>query len=351
MWKKNVLIFVCVVALVEVVLAAKTKECNKLLNCQTCLDDSHCESCPDGYYLDSKRVCRYNCTEKFGRRCPQCTADKCICPSNQKWDSTAKKCLDVPDCSDSDPEACAYCGVGFDLIDLSGKCSTCAAVFGAGCASCSDSKCLNATEGYKLCGAVAVNATEDCPAACGTLIPGCSDCSENGTCAKCADNAELVDGFCKYKLPTCEAGKKVILVKDSFTCGNCQSFDENCVGNRCSGRGCSMCKTGYAVTAAGGCMNCTSTYTGCAMCQEDACTKCRLSTWILTPNGCFNQNPYVPPSESNGGLIAGIVIAALVLVAIVIVAIFCIVVNVSKHGQIDPSVYEDDLQFKSVSVL
>jgi len=344
---KKILIAACVIG---TVFAAT--ECNKLLNCLACKDESHCETCPEGYTLDSNAVCRFDCAAKFGIKCTECTAEKCICPKGKKWDSDKSECVDVVECSETDPAACAYCGVGFDLLDLNGKCSTCAAVFGNGCSKCSESKCLNTTEGFKLCGAVAVAKDANCSSDCATLFPGCTKCNESlAKCETCADTAVLDKGFCKYKLPTCEDGKKVLLINNAFTCGTCQSFDENCIANRCSGTGCTMCKTGFAVTSTGTCINCSSTFPGCGLCQEDACTKCGSSSWILTPNGCFNQNPYVPPKESNGGMIAGIVIACIIFVVVVILAIYCIVTSTTKHGQIDPSLYEDDLEFKSVSVL
>jgi len=71
----------------------------------------------------------------------------------------------------------------------------------------------------------------------------------------------------------------------------------------------------------------------------------------LTPNGCLNQNAYVKPSESNGGLIAGIVIACIVFIVIVVLAVYCIITSNAKKGQVDPAVYEDDFEFKSMSVL
>jgi len=347
---KKVLFLVCVV--VSCVFAKKV-ECNKLLNCLTCSDESHCETCPEGYVLDSKSVCRYDCAAKYGLNCSMCTPTRCICGSSEQvWNIETGKCVDVKDCTDSDPAVCTYCGLGFDLMDMTGKCSTCAAVFGAGCQSCSDSKCTAAAEGYKICGGVAVSSDADCPTECGSLFPGCTKCAESGdACEECAEAAELVDGFCKYKFPTCESGQKPLYINGALTCGNCQSFDENCIASRCSGRACTKCKPGFAITAAGGCLNCSTSFPGCAICQEDACTKCGSSAWVLTPNGCFNQNPYVPQKEDNSGMIAGIVIAALVLVAIVVLAVYCIVSSTAKHGQIDPSLYEDDLEFKSVSVL
>jgi len=68
--------------------------------------------------------------------------------------------------------------------------------------------------------------------------------------------------------------------------------------------------------------------------------------------GCLNQNPFVPePEESKGGLIAGIVVAVIILVALIIIGIYCLVTSNAKKGTIDPSLYEDDFDFKSMSVL
>jgi len=349
---KKVFVAVFIIAVLEGVLA-KT-ECNKLLNCKECVDETHCETCLDGYYLDAKSVCRINCT-KFGQNCPYCSATRCICPNkDQEWNEAKGVCQAKKDCSSSDPAVCTYCGFGFDLIDFNGKCSTCAAVFGTGCVNCTESHCTGVAEGYKLVGAVSVASSASDPTSCSALFPGCSTCNSTGNssvCTACGENAELVGSFCKYKKPSCDAGQIPLYIQEKMTCGTCQTFDANCVPSRCSGHGCTMCKTGFAVTAAGGCINCSSTFPGCGMCQEDACTRCRSSTWILTPNGCFNQNPYVPPEESNAGLIAGIVVGALVVVALLILAIYCIVTSSMKSGQIDPSLYEDDLEFKSVSVL
>jgi len=348
---RKLFVEVCLVAVFACSVLGAT-ECNTLLNCKTCADESHCESCPDGYKLDGNAVCRYDCASKFGKNCTLCTSEKCVCAEGTEWDSDLGKCVAVKDCSDSDPAACTYCGLGYDLIDMTGKCSTCQKVFGEGCAKCSESKCTEAKEGYVICGAIAVKDACPAEAECSTLFPGCTTCNDGKTsCTECSDKTEIVSGACKYKLPTCEAGQKAILVKDSFTCGTCQTFDENCIPSRCTGHGCTQCKTGFTTTAAGGCMNCSSKFTGCFGCVEYSCTRCRSSSWILTPNGCFNQNPYVPPVESKAGMIAGIVVGAFVLVVIVILAVYCICTAASKHGQVDPSLYEDDLQFKSVSVL
>jgi len=332
-------------------LAKKTVECSELLNCQTCADETHCEDCPEGYVLDEKGVCRFDCKSKFGLKCESCTESKCFCSDGFEWNQDTGACVAVEDCSDV---TCSVCGKGYDLIDLKGKCNTCSAVFGEGCSSCSDSKCLNVTDEkkFKICGAVAVAKETECSTECATLFPGCLACSEsNDACTSCPETAVLDNGSCKYKMPACEAGKVVLITDDGYKCGTCDSFSEFCIPSRCTAHGCQKCKTGYAPSSSGGCLKCSETFPGCASCQEDVCTRCGSSSWTLTPNGCLNQNPFVSSEESNAGLIAGIVVACVVLVVIIVLAVYCIFTSTAKHGQIDPSLYEDDLEFRSASVL
>ena len=51
------------------------------------------------------------------------------------------------------------------------------------------------------------------------------------------------------------------------------------------------------------------------------------------------------------GMIVGIVVGAVALVAIVGVAAYCVLSTSSKRGKIDPSIYEEDAEFQSMSVL
>jgi len=331
--------------------ALTSASCNKLLNCKSCEDDTHCESCPDGYKLDSNKVCRYDCAAKFGVNCTSCTEKKCFCPVGEEWNSSLGACVAI--CGEGASEYCTYCGKGPVAIDLTtGKCSTCDKVFGEGCLTCDSVKCLTAKEGYEIRGAVAVECPS-CPAECTVLFPGCQSCDDNITvCVNCSEGTVLVGGFCKYKMPSnCSAGEKPIYKDGKFQCGSCTTFDPKCIPNQCSGSGCTRCRTGFGVSSKGTCVNCSETFEGCGLCTGEQCTKCSSSSWILTPNGCFNQNPYVEPTESNGGLIAGIVIACIVLIALIVLAVYCIIATTSKKGNVDPAVYEDDFEFKSMSVL
>jgi len=50
-------------------------------------------------------------------------------------------------------------------------------------------------------------------------------------------------------------------------------------------------------------------------------------------------------------MIVGIVIGVLVIVAIVAVAVYCVATSGAKRGKIDSSIYEEDPEFISMSVL
>jgi len=303
--------------------------------------------------LDDDKVCRFNCAAKFGEACTECTEAKCICSEGQKWNG--QKCAVVEDECDANDKLCSACGKGFDLIDVLGKCKKCSDAFGAGCKACTKSKCTEVTNDaeFKLCGAKAVAITEECPTECSDLFPGCKpeSCTPEA-CNECSGDLVLQDGFCSFNDNVCSTGQLLVNVGGTVSCGTCKDLDENCIPLRCTGHGCTLCKVGYALSSAGTCFNCTKTFPGCGLCHEDACTKCLTSSNILTPNGCFSQSPYVPEEPVNVGLIVGCVIGGLAVLVLIILAVYCIVVRSQrKHGLIDPSIYEDDLEFKSVSVL
>jgi len=340
-------VIVCVVA---------ATECNEFAKCKKCADETHCKSCEEGYYLDDNSVCRFNCTPKFGKNCPMCTPDNCVCGSGRVWDESARACVapSRKECISSDPAVCSVCGVGYDLINVDGDCSTCAAAFGDDCLECTESRCTKANDPAVLCGAMAKG---ECPTTLdSTYFPGCNVLtSDTLSCKECSEGLVLDDGFCKFDrsaIPTsCNATTAVIKKDGSFVCGDCGEMFDFCSPSRCTLTSCTVCKTGFSLTSNGKCKNCSKDYVGCSACNDYGCQKCAISIHVLTPNGCFNQNPYVPPSNVNGGLIAGIVVAAAVLVAVIVIAVYCIVTATAKHGQIDPSLYEEDLEFNSVSVL
>jgi len=344
-----------VLALLLVAGVVSAVSCNKLLNCKTCADEMHCKDCPSGYILDDKKVCRYDCS-KYGENCTSCTDKKCTqCGIGMDWSVELGKCINIFKCTAEDGPGCSFCGKGLTVLDPQGKCSTCEAVFGTGCATCSYSHCLTVLPGYQIIGGIAApeDCGDSCPAECSALFPGCSECDSDKTkCVTCADYAELDGDFCKYKEPVCENGTKALYINGELKCGTCAEFGSLC--RSCSPRGCESCGSGNAPDANGMCMVCSKTFPGCGLCSANGCRFCSSTKdKVLTPNGCFDQHPFVAPSESNGGAVAGIVIGALAFIVIVVIVVYCIVTSVAKKGTIDPAFAsaDEDFEFKSMSML
>jgi len=131
----------------------------------------------------------------------------------------------------------------------------------------------------------------------------------------------------------------------------------------------------------GVCTSCSSLFNGCGNCNSEECKSCSEEGYILTPNGCYyhevplpsssspstsekpkppasssGSKPLPPPKSSseggsNAGMIAGIVVGVIVVVAIVAVAIYCVATAGSKHGKVDPSIYEEGTEFETMSIL
>jgi len=106
------------------------------------------------------------------------------------------------------------------------------------------------------------------------------------------------------------------------------------------------------------------------------CEKCENDNWIYTENGCAFQDvpetlsssvdvaPAVssespiavstsatPEEKSNAGMIIGIVVGVLAALVIVAIIIYFVVTAGAKRSKIDPSIYEEDLEFSTMSML
>jgi len=200
---------------------------------------------------------------------------------------------------------------------------------------------------------------------CASLGEGCLDCSGD-VCTDCAADT------------CCEDGKQIIIngvgQPECLTCG--VMFDINCAN--CTSTECLSCTSGMGLED-GECKSCFELFDGCATCDSHECYSCSNPEYIHTANGCYYEEPEPEPQSSvhsgssgshseqskplptpskssgggggKGGMIAGIIIGVIVVVAIVAVAIYCVVTAGAKHGKIDPSIYEQDTEFESMSVL
>lgn len=167
--------------------------------------------------------------------------------------------------------------------------------------------------------------------------------------------------------------------QDPF-CGSCENLTENCA--ECTSAQCLRCYGNMVVDADDSykCKECSDLFFGCSECDSTKCKACNNSNWLLTDNGCafeeeipeelalnsssFSPSSHAGPSQqavaasssqkndnSNAGMIAGIVVGVVVVAAIAAVAIYCVVTSGPKHGKLDPSISDGDVEFVSMSVL
>jgi len=302
---------------------------------------------------------------------------------------------------------CTSCAESYVLYG--GSCVSCVDIFGDHCSECSKTACTKCGEGYNLtkegkcveCGGEAQFFDEDTKTCvqCGTVyshcekcgVDGCSDCeglyiASEGQCKTCMTLYGEGCGACNETKCTecknekcCDPETHLHVVGDDVKCGTCSSaFDEKCV--ECTMDECTKCDDKLIVDPIEHkCKECSAVFKECGECNADECLKCSDEKDILTANGCVKPAPVEPQSsalrpstsqmstpsvlkplssvvessskKSNGGMIAGIVIACVVVVAIVAIAVYCVVTSGKKKGKIDPTIYEDDPEFISMSVL
>jgi len=223
-------------------------------------------------------------------------------------------------------------------VNKDGSCMTCQAAYGAGCTSCTETECIECT-------------SDEC----------------------------------------CPNGSKIVMKEGKPYCGTCENLTSGC--ETCSTTICLTCADGKVVDEFGECKSCSELYAGCSKCDSDVCKKCDEDSWILTDYGCYNPTPNVEESVSssqsisqattsssssassshstssnhqslsiasesvlskdkvNVGMVVGIVVGVVVVAAAAAVVIYCLVTAGPKHAKLDNSIYEEDTEFDSLSVL
>jgi len=274
-----------------------------------------------------------------------------------------------------------------------GECKSCGEVYGDSCSSCSLTSCSSCSSGVLFHGSCF---------ACNEFTVHCSECSSVDTCTACSDDLVASNNTCVTKADECKKfgegclecsddqctncvaddccgeNKQIIVKSGSYSCDTCDSLVKNCV--TCSSTECLGCISGMALDA-GECKSCSVLFDGCSLCDASECKNCSDPAFILTPNGCYYDEPSSSSSkisssrvivsssvgiseqskplssseesnDSNAGMIAGIVIGVVAIVAIAAVAIYCIASSGSKYGKIDPSISEPgDAEMKTMSIL
>ena len=334
-------------------------------NCKTCTKTSGnkpvCDTCKEGYYLDSSKACQ------------ACTGANCAT------------------CTEATKDKCDTCKPGFFLKDTSsGECVSCddTAKGGIdGCAECTNAgtfKCTKCKPNYRQSGLDPVTCTKTCEdeTACGGTAGACGAIVINANgemtyyCSLCADNSQYpIDGICNnnnagntcnngvctqrtngyflymggcykvdtapgslmctaapngictittsqyFKIPGATAGQQSVLACENPVgttvddnayvglegCKTCTAPSEASPAGMASAK-CTACDGGKALTGSGyGCVTCS--VPGCSTCRADnACEACS-DGYRLEGETCVRTG-----GNLSTGAIAGISVAAVVVV-------------------------------------
>jgi len=378
-------------------------------------EEVKCGEAKEGYFIDGKSGLAVSCCALVDENlktqcCGSCCAIRSPAMSKEIMrdnnidvifnNETVKATAVDPNCEewDSENNKCNKCKSHYTLYG--GVCKECSEIHGDSCSECNEKSCTACHEGSgsTLFHGKCVD--------CMDYIPNCYFCSDIDTCTECADSV-VSDGSCvncqtKYGVGCakcnstecnlcmddlcCPEGTQLLRKKiddEGFPtlepfCGVCSDVWDNCIN--CSSIKCDACVDGMAVDVDNGqCKPCSDFFSECGSCNSEECLACSKQGYILTPNGCVyndvepsssssgkpvpppkssssSERPLPPPKsssegKSNGGMIAGIVIGVIVIVAIVAVAIYCVATSGPKHGKVDASIYEQDVEFESMSVL
>jgi len=301
-------------------------------NCATCFIDGNqakCATCTPGNVLVGGSCVPCD-THLPAAGCSECTLSGCSACEDGKNLSISGTCV-------------GDCGLGNVFYPVTKTCVPCGTLFSQ-CIQCTADACTSCDPP-----SLVPEGKTECTTCWDTYGHGCYLCNATG-CLYCTDD------------DCCPNGTKLVKVGyNDFTCGTCTSaFGEFCTS--CSTTQCTACSDGKVLNPESlQCATCHDVFDGCSECSEaNGCTKCESEDWVLTENGCYKSDaPIVKPSSSeqseekgtNGGLIAGCIVTALVLAAIICCAIYCFIVDSPKRGTAESSIYEDDSNMVTMSVL
>jgi len=178
-------------------------------------------------------------------------------------------------------------------------------------------------------------------------------CDSNSTCVGCDSSCRTCSGINADNCTSCFSGH---YLKD----GSCKECDINCKDDKCEdGKGCTECQHAFYLQD-GVCVMSSSSSSE----LDVPSSSLPVATSSFSSEPQSSSHPATPSTSSqlqksssdenggsNGGMIAGIVIGAVAVIALIAVAIYCAVTSSSKHGKMDPIIFEDDPDSVSMSVL
>ena len=272
--------------------------CNAI-SCRTCINATACQSCQQGYQLDSNNICQsvsYGCNIKncqtcsSGQSCSQCAlgyqltpftmgknivylckqlvcpfnitnCNACVPKYNTIWQYNQIMC-DVNSCASNYVYSNGYCVPNLQSVQY--NCSG-----AANCLTCSSNNfCSQCASGYSLTlqGTCQMNTC---------YVENCQSCSVNNVCQQCNSGYTLTNGNLLNIQPSDYINFNMYIAtqqcsKNSpFTCNV-----NNCL--YCMNQDiCSACASGYSLTANGAICTASCNVTNCYACTtNNLCISC-----------------------------------------------------------------------------
>ena len=277
------------------------KRC-EVANCEACNAQGQCQTCRNGFYLDTKecKACDSSCKSCSGATNADCTA----CPAGKalKYGSDGTKGTCGNGCATGTGSgACKTCGLTVEGTKYCSECATpteypqngvCSSTTARTAATCktnsvSSGACTSCSDGFFLMEGGCYETTR---------YPGKSVCTEaastGGTCQTAAPGYKLDNG----NLVTCPEG--CFACTSSTACGTCADgyvlvgtaclkCDASCLTCETDASTCKECASGYYKTAsaAGPCTSCESNNGGIAGVR--GCASCAAPSTGTGPVLCY----------------------------------------------------------------
>lgn len=236
--------------------------CNTVsLGCTAC-NAYYCNSCTDGYYLNSQR-------------CFPCTVSQTGCCS-----------FFIPNCTTcTTATTCTQCMAGYYLVPNTSPNLTCLNCSTAipHCLNCNNNNtCLLCANGYSLNNSLCLP--------CNATLPNCALCLNLTACLTCTPPYLAVNGTC-YNCPIWPL-QQLYYLDGILTCHSCTTVTNHCI--RCtSGLKCSLCSDLYYLSS-NLCLLCSSSIPYCLACKNASnCSLCANGYFLNTTTGscapCANE--------------------------------------------------------------
>ncbi|KAL4480165.1 hypothetical protein ABPG74_020681 [Tetrahymena malaccensis] len=243
----------------------QTPKCDT--NCQIC-NNGICNTCKEGFYLDSRQVCQQcdsNCAIcDQPKYCQKCQLGFFLDQNKQckKCSDFCGQCVDLNSCSQCQEgykllnNACVICEdhLGYFSDNTQKECSKC----DSSCQTCktNSKNCQSCQTGFYL------NKSE-----CIKCMQDCNSCNDSKTCIQCKEGFVFKENTCV----DCSSQQGYIFDSTTKQCVQCDSFCKNCLTQK----ECQVCQQGYVLDLKNKCQKQQQCSQNCQQCNaQQQCEKC-----------------------------------------------------------------------------